>query len=144
MSRILPLTYQLNYKTEFQTAICRHRTYKEIWVSSFEKNLLRKADTWEKPIESDINAISVFKLDKKETLAEHLPIEIFCLLTYFLKASPENKLNAIIERENRKRNLSQRSVTLTKNKTLANILSEKLHVKKKIIQILNLILLLLP
>ena len=30
MSRILPVTYQLNYKIEFQTAIRRHHIYK-VW-----------------------------------------------------------------------------------------------------------------
>ena len=89
MSRILPVTYELNYKIEFQTAIRRHHIYKDIWVPSFVKNLLCKADTREEAIESDKKAIVLFKSGDKETLAEHLPIEISCLLKYFLKAAPE-------------------------------------------------------
>ena len=126
MSGILPVMYQLNYKIEFLTSIRRRRIYKEIWVLSFEKNLLCKVDTREKAIESDKNAISVFKSGDKETLTVHLPTEIFCLLTYFLKASPEMKISLMrlqSQRENEKlKLLSQRSVALTKNKTLANIL----------------------
>lgn len=55
-----------------------------------------KIDTQEDAIEYDKNAICVFKSDGKETLVGHLPIEIYCLLTYFLKAVPENKLDAIV------------------------------------------------
>ena len=32
MSKILPVTYELNYKIELQIATCRHHIYKEIWV----------------------------------------------------------------------------------------------------------------
>ena len=55
-----------------------------------------KIDTQEDAIEYDKNPICVFKSDDKETIVGHLPIEISCLLTYFLKAVPENKLDAII------------------------------------------------
>ena len=43
-----------------------------------------------------IKMLYVFKSDDKETLVGHLPIEIYCLLTYFLKAVLENKLDAIV------------------------------------------------
>ena len=76
MSRILPVTYRLNYKIEFQIAIHRHRIYKDIWVTSFEKNLLRRAETREKAIESDKNDIGVFKSGHKEILPRKS-----CLLT---------------------------------------------------------------
>ena len=42
------------------------------------------------------NLVGAFKSDDPETLVGHPPIEISCLLTYFLEASPENKLNAIV------------------------------------------------
>ena len=32
MSKILPVTYELNYKIELQIATCRLHIYKEIWV----------------------------------------------------------------------------------------------------------------
>ena len=56
----------------------------------------------------------------------HLPIEISCLLTHFLEASPENKLIAIVIGK-RKREVelvvSTKYVALTENKTFANVLS---------------------
>ena len=54
-----------------------------------------KIDTQEDAIEYDKNAICFFKSDK-ETLVGHLRIEISCLLTHFLKAVPENKLDVIV------------------------------------------------
>ena len=64
----------------------------------------------------------------------HLSIEISCLLTYFLKASPENKLNAIVIGK-RKREVGlvvpAKYAALTKNKTFANALAGKLQEKKK-------------
>ena len=69
MSRILPVTYQLNYKIEFQTAFRRHHIYKDIWVPFFGKNLLCKADTREKAIEYDKSVIGVFKSGDQETFS---------------------------------------------------------------------------
>ena len=69
-----------------------------------------------------------------ETLVGHLPIEIACLLTYFLEASPENKLNAIVIGK-RKREVGlvvpAKYAALTKNKTFANVLAGKLQEKKR-------------
>ena len=66
-------------------------------------------------------------------MVEHLPIEISCLLTYFLEASPENKLNAIVIGK-RKREVGlvvpTKYAALTKNKTFANVLAGKLQEKK--------------
>ena len=72
--------------------------------------------------------------DDPETLVGHLPIEISCLLTYFLEASPEKKLNAIVIGK-RKREVGlvvpAKYATVTKNKTFANVLVGKLQEKKR-------------
>ena len=64
----------------------------------------------------------------------HLPIEISCLLTYFLEAYLENKLNAIVIGK-RKREIGSvvqaKYAALTKNKTFANVLAGKLQEKKR-------------
>ena len=77
----------------------------------------RKADNREEAIEYDKNAIGVFKTG--ETLIGHLPIELSCLLKYFLEASPENNLIAVVT-EKRKREVGlvvpAKYVALTKNK----------------------------
>ena len=134
MSRILPVTYEMNYKIEFQTAIRGHHIYKDSWVPSIGQNLICRTDTREEAIEHDKNAIGVFKSGDKETLVGHLPIEISCLLTNFLKAAPENKLDAIVVGK-RKREVGlivpAKYVALTKNKTFANILFNKLQEKEK-------------
>ena len=95
-------------------------------------------------MEYDKNAIGVFKSDDPETLVGHLPIEISCLLTYFLEASPENKLNAIVIGK-RKRKVGlvvpAKYAALTKNKTFANVLAESYRKTKENIQTLNLKLL---
>ena len=96
MSRILPVTYEMNYKIEFQTAIRGHHIYKDSWVPFIGQNLICRTDTREEAIEHDKNAIGVFKSADKETLIGHLPIEISCLLTNFLKTAPENKLDASV------------------------------------------------
>ena len=44
MSRILPATYKLNYKIEFQTAITGLHIYKDIWVPDIRQNLECKTD----------------------------------------------------------------------------------------------------
>ena len=90
-------------------------------------------------MEYDKNATGVFKSDNPETLVGHLPIEISCLLTYFLEASPENKLNAIVIGK-RKRKVGL-VAALTKNKTFANVLAESYRKTKENIQTLNLKLL---
>ena len=92
-------------------------------------------------MEYDKNAIGTFKSDDPETLVGHLPIEISCLLTYFLEASPENKLNAIVIGK-RKRKVGlvvpPKYAALTKNKTFANVLAESYRKTKENIQTLNL------
>ena len=95
-------------------------------------------------MEYDKNATGVFKSDDPETLVGHLPIEISCLLTYFLEASPENKLNAIVIGK-RKRKVGlvvpAKYAALTKNKTFANALAKSYRKTKENIQTLNLKLL---
>ena len=80
MSRILPWTYELNYKIEFQAAIHSHRIYRHlntIYCTEFGVK-----DTREGAAEYDQNAIGVFKSGDKQTLVGHLPTEVSCLLTY--------------------------------------------------------------
>ena len=64
----------------------------------------------------------------------HLPIEISCLLTYFLEASSENKLNAIVIGK-RKQEVGlvvpAKYAALTKNKTFTNVLAGKLQKEKR-------------
>ena len=61
-------------------------------------------------------------------------MEISCLLTYFLKAAPGNKIDAIVAGK-RKKELGLavlvKYVPFTKNKKFANILLKKLQKKKK-------------
>ena len=138
MSRSLLVMHEMNYRTEFQTAIRGHHIYKDHakgathWTE-LDKNRL-KTDTREEAMEYDKNAIGVFKSDDPETLVGPLPIEISCLLTYFLEASPENKLNAIVIGK-RKREVGlvvpAKYAALTKNKTFANVLAGKLQEKKR-------------
>ena len=103
-------------------------------VNPFCFSLVCKTDTREEAMEYDKNAIGVFKSDDPETLVGHLPIEISFLLTYFLEASPENKLNAIVIGK-RKREVGlvvpAKYAALTKNKTFANVLAGKLQEKKR-------------
>ena len=71
-----------------------------------------------------------FKSDIPEMLV--LPIEISCLLLYFLEASPENKLIAmLIGKRKREVGLAvpAKYVALTKSKTFANVLLGKLQEK---------------
>ena len=134
MSRILPVTYELNYTIEFEKAIRGHHISKNTWLPSIGQNLESKTGTPEEAIEYDKNVIGVFKSGDKVTLAGHLPIEISCLLTYFLKAAPGNKIDAIVAGK-RKMELGLavlvKYVPFTKNKTFANILLKKLQKKKK-------------
>ena len=134
MSRTLPVMHEMNYSIEFQTAIRGHYIYKDVWVPRIVQNLVCKADTREEAMEYDKNAIGVFKSDEPESLVGRLPIEISCLLTYFLEASPENKLNAIVIGKG-KREVGlvapAKYAALTKNKTFANVLAEKLQEKKR-------------
>ena len=88
-----------------------------------------KADTREKAFES---IKMIFKSGDMETLARHLPIEIFCLLTCFLKAFPENRLDAIVVGKRKQEAVQAKCIALTKNKTLANILLKKLQEKKNL------------
>ena len=64
----------------------------------------------------------------------HLPIEVSCLITYLLQASPENKLFAVVTGK-RKREVGlvvpAKYVAFSKSKTFANVLKEKLEEKKK-------------
>ena len=133
MFRILLVTYELNYKIEFQTAILVYHVYKDIWVSSIGHNSVCKTDTWEKAIEYDKIVIGIFKSGNKEALVGHLPIEISCFLTKVLNAAPENKLDAIVAGK-RKREVGAavpvKHVPLTKNKTFGNVLLKKLQKKK--------------
>ena len=90
--------YEMNNTIEFQTAIRGHHIYKDVWVPRIGQNLILicKTDTREEAMEYYKKCHWCFKSDDPETLVGHLPIEISCLLTYFLEASPENKLNAIV------------------------------------------------
>ena len=129
MSKTLPVMHEMNYRIEFQTAILGHHIYKDVWVPCIGQNLICKTDTLEEAMEYNKNAIGVFKLDDPETLVGHLPVEISCLLTYLLEASPENKLNAIVIGK-RKREVGlvvpAKYAAFTKNKTFANVLAGKL------------------
>ena len=91
-----------------------------------------KTDTLEEAIEYDKNAIGVFKSGDKETLVGHLPVS--SLLTTFLKAAPENNLDAIVARK-RKRDVGlvvpEKLVALMKNETFSNMFLKILREKKK-------------
>ena len=116
MSRTLPVMHEMDYRIHRI-----HHIYKDVWVPSIGQNLICKTDTQEEAMEYDKNAI-----DDPETLVGNQPIEISCLLTYFLEASPENKLNAIVIGK-RKRQVGlvvpAKNAALTKNKTFANVLA---------------------
>ena len=93
MARLSPVKFEMGYKIEFQTAIRGHRIYKDVWVPLIGQELICKADNREEAIEYGKNAIGVFKTGDPETLVGHLPIELSCLLKYFLDASREKKLH---------------------------------------------------
>ena len=123
----------MGYKIEFQTAIRGHHIHKDVWVPTIGQELICKADNREEAIEYDKNPIGVFKTGDPETLLAHLPIELSCLIKYFLEASPENNLIAAVMGK-RKREVGlvvpAKYVALTK-KTFANILLGKLMEKKR-------------
>ena len=97
MSKALSVSYKMNFKIEFQTAIRGDHIYKGTWAPHIGQKLICKTDTREEAIEYDQNAIGVFKsTDEVTLLVGHLPIEISCLLTNFLNAAPENKLEAFV------------------------------------------------
>ena len=96
MARLSPIKFEMGYKIEFQTAIRGHHIYKDVWVPLIGQELICKADNRGEAIEYDKNAIGVFKTGDPETLVGHLPIELSCLLKYFLQASPENNLIAVV------------------------------------------------
>ena len=134
MARLSPIKFELGCKIEFQTAIRDHHIYKDVWVPLIGQELICKADNHEEAIEYDKNAIGVFKTGDPETLVRHLPRELSCLLKYFLEASPESNLVAVVTGK-RKREVGlvvpAKYVALTKNKTFANALLEKLTEKKR-------------
>ena len=123
----------MGYKIEFQTAIRGHLIYKDVWVL-IEQELICKADNREEAIEYDKNAIGVFKTGDLETLVGHFPIELSCLLKYFLEASPENNLITVVTGK-RKREVGlvvpAKYVALTKNKTFAKYFIRKINGKEK-------------
>ena len=118
MSRILPVTYKWNYKTELQKVIRGHHIQKDV-----KDVLVRKAHTGEEAIKCDKNATGVFNSGDKKKLVGHLPIAAF-----------ENQLGTIVT-EKRKREdglvVPANYVVLTQNKTFANTLLKKLREKKK-------------
>ena len=134
MSRTLPVMHEMNYRTVFQTAIRGHHIYKNVWVPRIGQNLICKTDTREEAMEYDKNAIGVFKSDAPENLVGHLPTEISCLLTYFLEASPENKLNAIVIGK-RKREVGlvfpAKYAALTKKQNICKCFSRKVTGNEK-------------
>ena len=134
MARLSPIKFEMGYKIEFQTAIRGHHICKDVWVPLIGQELICKADNREEAIEYDKNAIGVFKTGDPETLVGHLPIELSCLLKYFPEASPENNLIAVVTRK-RKRGaglvVPAKYEALTKNKTFASILLQKLTEKKR-------------
>ena len=134
MARLSPTKFEIGCKIEFQTAIRGHHIYKDVWVPLIGQELICKADNCEEAIEYYKNAIGVFKTGDPETLVGHLLIELSCLLKYFLEASPENNLIAVVTGK-RKREVGlvvpAKYVALTKNKTFANILLKKLTEKKR-------------
>lgn len=135
MSRVLPVSYEMNYKIEFQTAIRGHHIYKDAWTPHIGQKLICKTDNREEAIEYDKNAIGVFKsVDEVTLLVGHLPIEISCLLTNFLNAAPDNNLEAFVVGK-RKREVGlvvpAKYVAFTKSKKFGNILFDKLHEKKE-------------
>ena len=135
MSRALSVSYKMNFKIEFQTAIRGHHIYKDAWAPHIGQKLICKTDTREEAIEYDQNAIGVFKsTDEVTLLVGHLPIEISCLLTNFLNAAPENKLEAfVVGKRKREVELDVRAkyVVLTGSKIFGNILFDKLKKKKR-------------
>ena len=144
MARLSPIKFEMEYKIEFQTTIRVHHIYKDVWVPLRGQELVCKADNREEAIEYDKNAIGVFKTGDPEALVGHLPKELSCLLKYFLEASPGNNLIAVVTGK-RKREVGlvvpAKYVALTKKKTFANILLEKLTEKKRKHSISNLALL---
>ena len=94
-------------------------------------------------MEYDKNAIGVFKSDDPEILVGHLSVEISFLLTDFLEAPLENKLNAIVIRK-RKREIGlvvlPKYAALTKKQNICKCFSRKVTGKENI-QFFNLKLL---
>ena len=74
----------------------------------------------------------------------YLSIEVSCLITYLLQASPENKLFAVVTGK-RKREVGlvvpAKYVAFSKSKTFSIVLKEKLEEKTKRYSIPNLVLL---
>ena len=134
MARLSPIKFEMGYKIEFQTAIRGHHIYKDVWVPLIGQELICKADNREEAIEYGKNAIGAFKTGDPETLVGHLPIELSCLLKYFLEASPENNLIAVVTGK-RKREVGlvvpAKYVALTKKKNICKYFIRKVNGKEK-------------
>ena len=55
-----------------------------------------RTDNRDEVMEYDKHAIGIYKSENSKSLVGHLPMEISCLLTNFLNAGSEHKLQAII------------------------------------------------
>ena len=60
MSRTLPITHEMNFRNEFQTAILGYHNYKDVWVPCIGQRLKCNTDTREEAMQYDKNAIGFF------------------------------------------------------------------------------------
>ena len=68
--------------------------YKRIWTPALNEKLNCKKDNREEALGNEEHAVGVFKNDS--TLVGHIPIELSCLIDYFMKTAEENFVSALV------------------------------------------------
>ena len=131
MSRALPIEFTMSYRISFSCAVRGHHIYKALWTPTKDEKLYCRKDERMEAEAYDSHAIGVYKTDG--VLVGHIPIEISSVVDYFLRDSPENRLDAIVIGK-RKREVGlvipAKYIAITKDLRAANILKKMLEKRK--------------
>ena len=125
MARVRPVGFTMEYAITFDSIIRGHHVYKDTWNPIKGQCIDCRPDTREEAKEYDTNSLGLYE---HHTLVGHVPVEISCLLTHFLKADKENSLSAIViggRKKERGLVIPAKNQTDENSKNLANVLSRK-------------------
>ena len=84
----------MSYRISFSCAVRGHHIYKALWTPTKDEKLYCRKDERMEAEAYDSHAIGVYKTDG--VLVGHIPIEISSVIDYFLRDSPDNRLDAIV------------------------------------------------
>lgn len=132
--------YEMLYRIEFTCPIRGHHVYKDTWAPFIGQKLVCKPDPRHEALTYDKYALGVYKrVDEKDILVGHLPIELSQLLNNFLSTGGKrNKLVAEVVGK-RKREIGlvvpAKYTATTNDRRFAEILKNKLEEKKEFIDI---------